>query len=196
MAILDLRDDKKLTIVFHGDSLTFGWMVPKGYVTLFEEMIVNKYRDRVFNVIKSGIPGDTAESGLIRLEGDVFPHNPDIVVIQFALNDAFTGVPLNVFKSNLEIMIEKVREKTEALPVLVTSTCILNYEEYRYALNYYNIIESCSLEQELPLVKIHNYWERVIREEDVRLTSLLQSDGVHPNRRGHQLMAEALLEVF
>ncbi len=196
MNLLDSINEENITMVAHGDSLTFGWMVPRGYFVIFEEMISQKYDHMKFNMVKSGIPGDTAQSGLYRLEVDVFSHEPHIVLIQFALNDAFTGVPLEVFKKNLERMVKRIEEETFAKPVLLTSTCILNYDEYSYARNYYQVIEQCSLELDVPLVQIHRYWERVIREQDVKLTSLLQSDGVHPNLRGHELMAEALMEVF
>src|SRR3990172_12452360 len=91
-SIKKLKAGETLTIVALGDSLTHGWLVRKGYLDFMSEMIKSRYPHRTVKIINRGVPGDTAEGGLARLEHDVIDLNPDLVFIQFGLNDAFSGI--------------------------------------------------------------------------------------------------------
>jgi len=189
-------EGKEITIVALGDSLTYGWMVSKGYLCTLRELLCEKYPEKKFNIINSGNPGDTARSGLYRFSNDVTRHSPDIVLIQFALNDAFNEVPLNEFYRYIINLINDVKTKTSAIPVLLTSSCLLSSEDNQIALQYYKTIERCSDEQKVPVAKIHEYWRKMNMEENIKISSLLQVDGVHPNNSGHQLMAESLMCIL
>ena len=80
-----------VTLVALGDSLTSGWMVRKGYLEYLTEMIEQAYPSARLTIINRGIPGDTADNGRVRVYSDVIAHKPDLVFIQFALNDAVMG---------------------------------------------------------------------------------------------------------
>ena len=83
----------------------------------------------------------------------------------------------------------------EVITVMMTSSIVLNSEDNRYVEKYYNIIENCGNELNIPVVKVHDYWNKKIRE-GIKITSLLQTDGVHPNTAGHTLMAESINSVL
>jgi len=195
LKIIEKINKSELTIVALGDSLTYGWMVSKGYLCQLREILTKEYPDKKFNIINSGNPGDTARCGLYRLTNDVIRHNPDIVLVQFALNDAFNEVSIDEFKNNIKSIVEEIINKTSAIPVMMTSSIVLNSEDNRYVEKYYNIIENCGNELNIPVVKVHDYWNKKIRE-GIKITSLLQTDGVHPNTAGHTLMAESINSVL
>jgi acyl-CoA thioesterase I len=184
---------KPIRIIALGDSLTQGWMVRKGYLDYLAEMLRKKYPDCRPTILNRGIPGDTAEGGLYRLRDDVLDMDPDLVFIQFALNDAFTGVNPEVFKNTIAAMISQIRTDTDAEILLVTSVPIMHGEEDFMAEKFYSRLIAISDEEKIPIALVHQYWKKKIAG-GLDFKSLIQSDLVHPNAEGYRLMAEAIME--
>ncbi|HBH86989.1 MAG TPA: hypothetical protein DDY17_05230 [Syntrophaceae bacterium] len=184
-----------VTIVALGDSLTEGWMVAKGYIDYLEEMLRTKFPRNKLKLINRGIPGDTAQSGLYRMEWDVLHHKPDCVFIQYALNDAFSGYTEQQFKGNIKGIIDNVRDNGDPDIVLITSVYIGDNEDNRHAEGFYRQLEALGEEYRIPVVRTHEYWKKKIREGAV-FGTLVQYDGVHPTEEGYRLMAEAVMGIF
>jgi acyl-CoA thioesterase I len=190
-----LQTGKPIRIIALGDSLTQGWMARKGYLDYLSEMLKKKYPESRPSIVNRGIPGDTAEGGLYRLRGDVLDLDPDLVFLQFALNDAFTGVNPEVFKNTISAMISQIRSDTDAEILLLTSVPIMHGEEDFMAEKFYSRLIAISEEEKVPIVQVHQYWKKRIAG-GVDFRSLIQFDLVHPNAEGYRLMAEAIMEMF
>ncbi len=182
-------------IVALGDSLTQGWLVNKGYLVFLGEMLRERYPRAQFSIINRGIPGDTAEGGLSRVREDVIDEDPDCVFIQFALNDAFIGHPVERYKRSLQSIIDRIRENTDAEIILLTSVHLGESRDNATAAPFYAKIEELAAENSLPVARVHEYWRKKI-QEGVEFRSLVQFDMVHPTVEGYRLMAEAIMEVF
>lgn len=193
--IQKLEKGAPVTIVALGDSLTYGWMAKKGYHTFLDEMLHEKYPKCRLSIINKGIPGDTASGGLSRLNDDVLKYNPDIVFIQFALNDAFTGYSLSQYTNNIQRIIDKINEKLNAEIILVTSIHLIDKRANQIANKFYDSLEQLARVNKLPIAMVHTYWNKKIKD-GVQLKNLIQADRIHPNDRGYMLMAEAIMEVF
>jgi len=190
-----LSGGSKTTIVALGDSLTQGWMVNRGYLVFLKEMLKARYPAAVLSIINRGIPGDTAEGGLMRVREDVIDEDPDCVLVQFALNDAFIGRPVAVFRRNLQSIIDRVRENTYAEIILVTSVHLAESRDNAIAAPFYLAIEDLGVENGLPVARVHEYWKKKIAE-GAEFRALVQLDMVHPTVEGYRLMAEAIMEVL
>jgi len=182
-------------IVALGDSLTQGWLVNKGYLVFLGEMLRERYPRAQFSIINRGIPGDTAEGGLSRVREDVIDEDPDCVFIQFALNDAFIGHPVERYKRSLQSIIDRIRENTDAEIILLTSVHLGESRDNATAAPFYAKIEELAAENSLPVARVHEYWRKKI-QEGVEFRSLVQFDMVHPTVEGYRLMAGAIMEVF
>jgi len=190
-----LLSGTSVVIVALGDSLTYGWMVSKGYLDYFKEKIYDKFPERKLNLINRGIPGDTSQGGIHRLRGDVLRYEPDCVLLQFALNDAFAGYSPELFKSNIEEIINGIKENSNSEIILVSSVCLGSDRENAFIEVFYNQLEELARRYELPVARVHEYWKKKI-SEGVDFENLVQSDFVHPTSEGYRLMAEAVMEVF
>lgn len=190
-----LRSKTSVTIVALGDSLTYGWMVDTGYLDFLKEMMGKKFPENEFTLVNRGIPGDTAEGGLHRLERDVLELNPDCVFVQFALNDAFSGYSPEDFKGNVRMIIERIREKSDPDIVLITSVCLMDGYQDDLIGTYYDRLDELAREFRLPIAKVHEYWRSKI-SEDVTFGDLTLHDLAHPNSEGYRLMAEAIMGLF
>lgn len=189
-----LANHETTTIVAFGDSLTQGWMTRKGYVDFLHEMLQEKYNGSI-EMINRGIPGNTSDDGLARLRRDVLDRDPHLVLIQFALNDAYMGSSPGRLKKNIKSMIDRIRLDTSAEILLLTSCAINHEEENRVARAFYQSIIDLGDEENLPVARVHRYWEEKIRE-GIPHRSLVQGDMVHPTVEGYRLMAEAIMEKF
>ncbi|MFH1079171.1 MAG: GDSL-type esterase/lipase family protein [Pseudomonadota bacterium] len=190
-----LQSGAPATIAAIGDSLTCGWMVRKGYLDFIEEMLREKYPDSRFSIIESGVPGDTADFGLSRVETDVLHQAPDCVFIQYAINDAGCGFTTAQFRNNIQGIIDKIRRAGAAEIVLVTSVHIGDHAENHFAEAFYEQLEALGTTNGLAVARVHAYWkEKIAAGVDFR--SLVQSDFVHPTVAGYRLMAEAIMKLF
>ncbi len=190
-----LTSGEEIKIAALGDSLTYGWMTERGFLDYLKAMIQTKYPLAKFKILNRGIPGDTAKDGLRRVESDVLRLSPDLVFIQFALNDAYTGFSAGDFKKNIESIILKIRENSSAEIALLTSVALLNPEENKIADEFYNMISQCGERYNLPVASVHEHWSEKI-SSGIRHSLLVQSDGIHPTEKGYELMAEAVFKLF
>ena len=191
----NLSTGTPITIVALGDSLTQGWMVSKGYIDYLKEMLHVKFSQNRLNLINSGIPGDTADSGLYRMKWDVLRYNPECVFIQYALNDAFSGFTEQQFKRSIKGIIDNIRDNGDAEIVLITSVYIGDNDDNRLVEGYYHQLEILGRDYRIPVVLTHEYWKKKIRE-GILFGTLVQFDGVHPTEEGYRLMAEAIMNIF
>lgn len=190
-----LSAGEKVKIAALGDSLTYGWMVRLGYLDYLQQMLKKKYPVSDFKILNRGIPGDTAKDGLRRVESDVIRLSPDLVFIQFALNDAYTDFSPDDFQKNIESIVLRIKEETAAEIVLLTSVALLNPDENRIARMFYGKIHECGERYNIPVVSVDEYWENKIAS-GIKHSSLVQADGIHPNEKGYEIMAEAVFEIF
>jgi acyl-CoA thioesterase-1 len=181
-------DSSPNSIVILGDSLSAGYgvRIDKSWPSLLEKNIINN--GLPFEVINAGISGDTTSGGLYRLPKLLSRHEPQIVILELGGNDGLRGMSLKkVVRKNLRAMIEMVRV-SGGIPVLVGVELPPNYGEM-YTSNFKKIFVDLASEYDLVLVNgsIKDMTER----------GLMQSDGIHPNQDGHELIEqEVWLSLF
>lgn len=115
-------------ILFFGDSLTFygGTDAPKnhvttGYVKLVQEALDKSHPALGVKVDWVATGGHTVPDLIKRLDKDVLPKKPSIVVIQIGCNDA-RRLPADTFRSSLEDLIDRLqKEKIQVIQCTLTS---------------------------------------------------------------------------
>src|SRR5215203_2907954 len=76
------------TVVFLGDSIT----AVRTYSKIIETYTLLRFPDRKITFINAGRGGDTAAGGLARLDKDVFPRKPTVLVVAYGVNDIGWGM--------------------------------------------------------------------------------------------------------
>lgn len=79
-----LRSGKTVTVVYFGGSITYA---RHGWRELVSEWLNYKYPDVKFRHINAAVGGTGSDVGFFRLEKDVLIHRPDLVFVEFAVND-------------------------------------------------------------------------------------------------------------
>lgn len=196
-----LRAGDKLTIVTYGTSVTkYG-----AWVDLMQKWFEAKYPGQV-TIINSGGPGQNSTWGLANVQTQVVDHKPDLVFLEFAINDAHERFKLSpeTARQNLEKIIAAIRQANpNAAIVLQTMNALwdcpkgfptadtsrAHMEEYNE--NY----RACAREDKLPLIDNYPDWVRFKKEHYDQFQVFLP-DGTHPNKDGVRTVMWPNLEKF
>lgn len=174
-------------ILFVGDSYTAGLGVKEefSYPTLIEK----KFQKDGLNVsvINGGVSGDTTAGGKRRIEWMLNQSKPNLVVLSLGGNDVLRGLPTKQTKENLVTMIKKVQKRK--IPVAVLGIAAPHNVGKKYKNEFDSIFKEIKKETSVP---VHfNYIAKVISRNDFIL-----SDGLHPNQKGHQVLADEVYEFL
>lgn len=192
--------NRRITIVAHGHSVPAGYFkTPEirtfdSYPSLLHQRLATQFPTAVIEVIVTAIGGEASTSGTARFEQDVLSLKPDIVMIDYALNDR--GLGLKVSRENLEKMISKCKEKKIKV-ILLTPTPDQTEDLLKTdtPLNAFTqMIRQLAAQHEVAMVDSYE----AFRQRVISGTPLpeLMSQVNHPNRPGHEIVAELLYSLF
>ena len=180
------RSDRP-AVVFLGDSLTAGQGVARSdaYPSLIEARM-NGAGLR-FPVVNAGVPGDTTEDGLARLEG-ILRQPVAVLFVAFGANDAlrFERPPAQIH-SNLARIIERGRAAGAGV-VLAGMKLPRSFPE-SYRREFEEVYPDLARKYSIPLVPF--LLEGVGGEPRFN-----QADGLHPNAEGYRRVADVVWPVL
>ena len=90
-------NNRVINVVCHGHSVPAGYFATpfvntfSAYPHILHKMIKERFPFAVTNVIVTAIGGETSIDGEARFERDALSHRPDIVTIDYSLNDRRIG---------------------------------------------------------------------------------------------------------
>ena len=106
--------DRPVRIVALGDSLTAGLGLPAQDAFPAKLAAALKARGLAVEVTNAGVSGDTASSGLARLDWSV-PEGTDAVILEFGANDMLRGIDPKVTRKALEQIVRRLGERRIAV---------------------------------------------------------------------------------
>jgi lysophospholipase L1-like esterase len=193
--LANLRNGCDVTIVAYGDSITAGYAVRRGFPTFWKEKLVQKYPDVRIEMINSGVSGDTTMDGVARLDWAVLSYEPDLVTINFGINDCVFGLDLEEFEANFVEMIRRIRSGPASEILLLSSQPLETPPYDRRVLDYYQAIERVAKEMDAGFVDVNRAWmDRV--KAGTPLGSFIIPGLDHPNEAGYRIIAEELMKLF
>lgn len=193
--VADLQNGCNVTIAAFGDSITAGYAVRRGFPSLWKERLAQKYPEARIEMINSGVSGDTTHDGLARLDWAVLAYEPDLVTINFGINDCVMGLGLEEFESNLVEMIKRIRGGPNSEILLLSSEPLETSPYDKFVLDFYEAIRRVAGEMDVGFVDVYRAWmERV--EAGTPLSSLILPGLDHPNEAGYGIIADELMRLF
>jgi acyl-CoA thioesterase-1 len=193
--LLDLKGGCDVTIVAFGDSITAGYAVRHGFPYFWKELLRQRYPDAAIRLINSGESGNTTIDGISRLDWDVLAYEPDLITINFGINDAAMGIDLEEFKGNLMQMIMRIRAGPGSEILLLSSQPLMSPGFDKLVLGYYDAIRDVAKIEDIGFVDVYSeLMDRVNR--GTPLASFILPGLDHPNEQGYRAIAEALMEFF
>lgn len=201
-------------IIFAGDSVTdMGSAQPVGeglfdnvgrsYVRIIENMLAAYYPEINLRVTNSGTSGNTSRDLLERFERDVVSLKPDWVSICIGVNDVWrqfdcpampdTHVLPDEYEMNVEKMILSVKDSVKGIFILSPYYIEPNRTDMMRSRidEYVAICRKLAEKYDCIFVDFQKMYEEYCQ---IRHSSFIAWDRVHPNQIGATLMAKEFLK--
>ncbi|HPE52163.1 MAG TPA: SGNH/GDSL hydrolase family protein [Methanothrix soehngenii] len=191
----DIESGADATIVCFGDSITAGYAVRRGFPSFLLESLRQRFPDSKIEMINSGISGDTSQDGLSRLDWAVLSYEPDLVTINFGINDCVLGLSLEEYEMNLVEMVRRIRAGPDSEILLLSSQPLESPPYDQRVLDYYQTVERVAKEMNVGFVDVYGAWMKRVRV-GMPLDSLILPGLDHPNEAGYRIIAEELMSLF
>ena len=175
------EDKDKFVILALGDSLTEGLGVAKkdNYPAILERELHARGMTQT-KVINSGLSGETS-SGLKNRIDWVLQLKPDLTILNIGANDAMRGLPLELTQSNISHIINKI--KANGSGVLLAGMQIYDNLGQEYVAGFKDMYGHLATQHTVPMIPF--FLEHVAGEP-----SLNQTDMIHPNKAGYEMIVE------
>lgn len=192
------KNGKDICIAYIGGSITQGAGAAPVNTECYAFKSYNMFKEQYGNgnnvhFIKAGVGGTPSELGIIRFERDVlrdYTIEPDIIVIEFAVNDEGDETK-GIFYESL------VRK---ALKLSCEPAVILLFSVFANDWNLQERMIPVGKHYNLPMVSIKNAVTRQFYKKDgegrVFTKNQFFYDIYHPSNAGHRVMADCLLYLF
>jgi len=200
LARVDWPENRLLNVVCHGHSVPSGYFQTpeirtfEAYPHLLHRALCRRFPHASINVIVSAIGGEAAAKGAARFAADVLPHRPDVITIDYALNDqgdglecarrAWTGMISAAQAAGVPVILltptpDQASSLDDPADPLVQHAAQVRALAGKFGTG---LVDSLAL-----------FRKQVAA--GVPLAALMSSRN-HPNLRGHRLVARALLKWF
>ena len=212
LAILSLlfafMPQKKIKIIFFGDSITQAGAQPGGFITRIDSMCKIEGLSANYDFAGAGISGNKVYDLYLRMDTDVLMKNPDVVIIYIGVNDVWhkvssgTGTDPDKFERFYNAIIKKLKDRNIKI-ILCTSAVIGEKTDFTNQQDgdmnqYSNIIRDIAAKNNLPLVDLRKaFLEYDLKNNpDNKDRGILTTDRVHLNARGNQLVADEMWKAI
>jgi len=194
-------DNRTVNIVCHGHSVPSGYACTpfvdsfNAYPHLMHRTLARRFPYAVINVIVTAIGGENAVQGVSRFRDDVLCHKPDLITIDYGLNDR--GLTLKQAEEAWREMITISLDR--GIPVILLTpswdqTWFAQSEEWRRLEQHARQIRRLAEEYQIALADSFAAYEREVKEHGDLLNLL--SHWNHPSPVGHELIARELTAWF
>ena len=175
------------SILFLGDSLTEGYGLQKqqAFPKIVENLIQTKLSKDI-KVINGGVSGSTTTDALARLQW-YLRKKPSLIFIAIGANDGLRGLNLTQSKKNLQKIIENALASNAK--VIISGMLIPPNYGAKYTQEFKNMYEDLAKKYNLKMMPF--LLDGVAGEK-----AMNQTDGIHPNEKGHILIAKNVFEFI
>lgn len=187
-AIQRAQQGKEITIVYLGGSITMKKkeLEDRGYADTSFRFFRDKFAPNgKLTYINSGMNGTSSMLGLIRLERDVLQYNPDIVFIEFSVNDSKDSIHREIFESMIVRLLESKNE-----PALVL--LFLQSEGGYSCQGHMQVIGE---HYHLPMISVCDAIQPEIDAGRIKWSDYA-NDNIHPNAGGNDLITEFISHYY
>ena len=175
------QNGEDITVAYIGGSITEGYNAgtTEFYAKTCTDLLQGYFPDITVTGVNAGISGTPSLLGNLRLERDVLSADPDIVFVEFAVNDGQEADYKNAYESLVRTLL--TQEKDIAVVLLFTVL------DSRYTCQEH--MSKIGANYDLPMISVHDsVYEEI---EAGRMTwQDYSNDQSHPNAYGHKCITD------
>ena len=193
-----IKNKKEFKIGYLGGSITEGAgssTNDKCYASLVTSELAKIYPDTSFECINAGVGGTGSALGLFRMKRDMLSKEPDMVFVEFAVNDnglSTTGI----YMENIVREVNKYRKDIPIVLIYTTQKSML--EEHEKGSTPQSITKHSKLAEYYGIIQIdvgYTLFKKYGKSID-EFASKYFIDGCHPNDTGYRGYTDIILEAL
>ncbi len=166
-----------LTVAYLGGSITEG----KNYTTPFSSYLKNTFAKGSFKEINAGLSGTSSVVGLVRSEAQIVSQKPDIIFLEFSVNDHEDIM----YKKCFESCIKKFLDMPNAPAVCVLIT------RAKGGFSSQNQMYPIGKNFDIPVISMDDALTKAFNSGFLN-TGDYYTDEYHPHQKGGQLIADCM----
>lgn len=174
-----------ITIAFLGGSITQGFAASDSKLCYAARTFLwwqKQFPETEFTYINAGIGATDSEYGVARVEEHVLGYEPDLVFIEFSVNDTNT----DHYKETYESLVRKVYFSKKKPAVI-----LLHNVYYESGISAQEKHFEVARHYDLPSLSAKESIYRALQEGKMPLCEIAE-DGLHPTDKGHGYVAELI----
>ncbi|WPJ95809.1 SGNH/GDSL hydrolase family protein [Coraliomargarita algicola] len=191
-----------LTVAFLGGSLTWGAQATDPLKTSYRALVSNHLRERYpqakFTFVDAAIGGTGSQLGVFRLQRDVLDYQPDLVFLDFTVNDGAYALPTDDRLSSYEAIIRQLlRSGTPVIQVILAMKADVQLEPSSRPLDALH--KEIGAAYQLPLADVLAQMRQAVVVEGRATPDELWDlpyDQTHPGDAGYALYAECVWATY
>jgi hypothetical protein len=179
-----------MKLLIRGGSIAAGFGVIKSYADILKESLFHKGME----VVNRSRYRETSFDGIGTFNEDIADFAPDILLVQFGVDDAFGYVYRSEFQENLVQMIRLARLRFNPFIFLATSHTFDNPNDMDAVYIFYRSLMIVASDLHCELIPVHSYWGGYLEKYNLCSKDLVLSDSRYPNENGHKVIADAMMK--
>jgi lysophospholipase L1-like esterase len=201
---ISFTPQKKIKVIFFGDSITQLGVDRGGYITRIDSMCKLEGLNNTYEFTGAGISGNKVYDLYLRMDSDVLLKKPDVVFIYIGVNDVWhkalrgTGTDTDKFEKFYQAIIDKM--KTQGIKIVLCTPAVIGEKtdfsnEQDGDLNQYStIIRNLAVKNGLALVDLRKTFldYNLTHNSGNKESGILTRDRVHLNANGNQMVADLM----
>lgn len=191
-----VRTNGPVRIVALGSSSTWGAGASSrahSYPARLERELRATWPNADVRVINAGVNGQLARDMVQRIDRDVAPHRPQLVVWQTGVNDAIKAVPLADYVQLLQSGIEKLRGLGADI-VLIDQQFYPRFQKLKDGPLYMAAMREIALKMQVPVVQRYRIMQHLIASAQFTTATMLAPDQFHLNDQSYDCMGRLLAQ--
>ncbi len=179
-----------MKLLIRGGSIAAGFGVSKSYADILTESLLPKG----IEVINRSRYKETSFDGIGTFNEDIANFKPDMLLIQYGVDDAFGYVYRSEFQENLVQMVRLTRFCFNPVIYLATYHTFDYPNDMDAVYIFYRSLRIVATDLGCTLIPVHSYWAGYLEEYNLCNMDLTLEDSRYPNEHGHQVMADAMMK--
>lgn len=183
--IKKLKNGEEVTVGFIGGSITQGTSAGNElcYAKLTADWLQQTYSSAKVNYVNAGIGATGSYIGVHRVTADLLSKNPDLVFVEFSVNDTTENTERN--KDSYDSLLRTIWKSSTNPAIITIATTQENGTSFQD--QHAEIVKH----YDLPMISYKNTILDTIGHGDI-VWKDISDDDIHPNVPGHKIVSQLL----
>jgi lysophospholipase L1-like esterase len=193
-----MRSETDVRIAALGSSSTAGTGAssPKAcYPSQLQAELSRRFPGKSFHVANLGVGGQLARDMLARIDTQVMPLKPSLVIWQTGVNDAMQNVGIDGFRAALARGVDKILAQGVDV-ILLDMQYFPKGEKLPGYKEYLRVMRQVAEERKIPILHRYDIMKHLVTTAQFTSEQLLANDSFHQNDLGYGCLSDLLADAI